>query len=127
MSQGLSGEKNRTYTAVYFRMQGHIMDVHDQMAYVNQVMADNPEYQLVATYCDVCPDKGTAPLTALMSLREDAQSGLFQILVAPSITALSPDILQELKQLGVAVYPNSEYRHSMNPWIEALRELMYAQ
>lgn len=127
MSQGLSGGKNRTYTAVYFRMQGHITDVHDQMAYVNQVMADNPEYQLVATYCDVCPDKGTAPLTALMSLREDARSGLFQVLVAPSNAALSPDIIQELIQDGVTIHTDNASHHTANPWITALRELIYVR
>ena len=127
MSQGLSGENTGNYTAVYFHIQGHTMDIHDQLVYVKQVMVEHPEYQLVGTYCDVCPENGNAPLSALMSLREDARSGLFQILLAPSIMALDSDALQELTQYGVTVYIDNAKRHPVNPWIEALRELMYAQ
>lgn len=127
MSQGLSGENTGNCAAVYYCIRGHKLDVHHQLAYIREVMTAHQEFRWVGVYCDVCPESGNAPRTALMNLIKDAQSGLFQIVVAPSITALSPDIFQELKQLGVAVYPNSEYRHSVNPWIEALRELMYAQ
>lgn len=127
MSQGLSGESIGNCAAVYYCIRGHTLDVHNQLAYIREVMAEHQEFRWVGAYCDVCPEKGNAPLSALMSLREDARSGLFQILVAPSILALDSDALQELTQYGVTVYTDNAKRNPVNPWIEALRELMYAQ
>lgn len=127
MSQGLSGENTGNCAAVYYCIRGHTMDVHNQLAYIREVMAEHSEFLWVGAYCDVCPETGNAPRTALMNLIKDAQSGLFQIVVAPSIMALDSDALQEIKQYGVTVYTDNAKRHPVNPWIEALQELIYAQ
>ena len=127
MSQGLSGENAGNCAAVYYCIQDQNLDIYGQMTYVRQAMADHPDLQWIGAYCDVCPETGKAPHTALMRLCHDAKSGLFQILVAPSGTVLSPDILQELKQHGVTVYISDTNRQPINPWIKALRELMYTQ
>lgn len=125
MSQGLSGENTGNCAAVYYCIQDQNLDIYGQMAYVRQAMADHPDLQWIGAYCDVCPETGKAPRTALMRLCHDAKSGLFQTVVTSSVSFLSSEVSQILKKYGVKIYAGRDMRKAVNPLIKALQELMY--